>query len=273
MAETVHLPGVGDVKKSYAIGGAVLTAGIVGYAYYRKRQAGNAAASASTSTDTASTSAGIDPATGIPYSEEGIDPTTGLPYSQEGSGIGFSDTGGSYYGSGQITGYDQYGNPIYSTGITGSNIYDTNSAWATQAENDLQAMGVDYATAASAISKVLAGLSVTTAQENLFMEAVGLDGQPPQGYPKPVKVVDSPAQSGSGSGSGGSTGGSTVIVPNETGKSAGQAHNDLVAAGLKPKATGSHQTPNMKVSRTSPSAGSKVTKGTTVEIITSGYVK
>ena len=267
MADTVHLPGVGQVKKSYAIGGAALIVGIVGYAYYRRSKANAAAAASSSTTSSTDTSGGIDPATGIPYSQEGIDPSTGLPYSQEGAGVGFSDTGGSYYGSGQITGYDQYGNPIYSTGITGSNQFTTNSGWATQAENDLQAIGVDYATAAQAISKVLAGLQVTTDQENLFMQAVGLDGQPPQGYPTPIKVVNTPAQPGGGTG-GGTGGGSTtkVRVPSlSRGETAGQMHNAIVAAGLTPVA-GAGQQADFVVSSISPAPGTEVNKGSRVVI-------
>lgn len=62
-----------------------------------------------------------------------------------------------------------------------------------------------------------------------------------------------------------------VTIPNEAGKSAGQAHNALVAAGLVPVAPPA-QRANMKVSHTNPAAGSTVPRGTRVTIATSGYV-
>ena len=196
MADTIDLPGTGPVQKKYVMIGGVVLAGTLGYAYYRNRRAAAAAAVTAPS----DSSVGVDPS---------IDPATGVPYASElgsgGADGGVSSYGGSYYGTGQITGYDQYGNPVYSTGITGNLQYTTNSGWATQAENDLQAAGYDFTTASQAISRVLAGLTVTSAQDQMFLQAVGLDGQPPQGYPTPVKIVDSPAQPVTTPSGGGST--------------------------------------------------------------------
>lgn len=185
MVDKINLPLTGPVsKKAVYIGGAI-TAGILGVAYWRHRQAANAAAASAAAPVTGS---GVDPNT--------IDPNTGIPYSEEDasgqiSGLdgGVSGYGGSYYGNGNIVGYSQDGQPIYGTGIIGSNVYTTNSEWATAAEDQLATIGVDTATAATAISRVLAGLSVTQAQQDLFMEAVGQVGQPPQGYPTPIKLV------------------------------------------------------------------------------------
>lgn len=63
----------------------LIVGAVVGlYAYYKYQQNN----SNSPSTTAAS---GIDPTTGLPYSEEGaIDPTTGIPYAQEGGGGGGS---------------------------------------------------------------------------------------------------------------------------------------------------------------------------------------
>lgn len=199
MAGTVKVPGVGEVKKTYVWIGAAATAGILAVAYYRHRNAANAAAANAATPVTGDTSQ---------YDPNAIDPNTGLTYAQEAASGqigaqegGVSGYGGSYYGSGNIVGYDQYGMPIYSTGIAGNNVYNTNADWATAAENQLQAQGVDYQTAANAISRILAGLSVTSQQQDLFMEAVGQLGQPPQGYPKPIKLQNAPTGPGSPSGS------------------------------------------------------------------------
>lgn len=66
-------------------------------------------------------------------------------------------------------------------------------------------------------------------------------------------------------------GSNLVTVPNTTGMSAGSAHNALVAAGLVPVAPPA-QRANMKVSHTTPAAGSRVPRGTRVTIATHGYV-
>lgn len=68
-----------------------------------------------------------------------------------------------------------------------------------------------------------------------------------------------------------SASGTTVKVPNVNGKSAGEAHDILVSAGLVPTAPRS-QRANMKVSRTAPAAGASVARGSKVTIYTSGYV-
>lgn len=169
----VHIPGMGEIpKKGAVIGGAVI-AGIVGVAYYRHRNASNATAATDTTGTTDTTTTGeIDPETGIPYADEinqndssGIDPSTGIPFIDEGSG------------GGGVT-----------TTPTPTNQFADNSEWALQAEADL---GGSTA-AASAINKVLGGVAVTSAEKNIFMEAIGLEGQPPNGYPQPIKMLDTP---------------------------------------------------------------------------------
>lgn len=264
MADTTHVPVIGNVNKKYlywGIGGVVVIGGII---YWRHQS--SAASTANTAT-TGSAASSFDP--------NAVDPNspTGQTYAEESSGDlgsfgygGVSDYGGSYYGNGDIVGYDQYGNPIYSTGITGNQTYTTNSEWATQAEDDLATMGVDSGTAATAISKILAGLPVTTQQQDLFMQAVGLDGQPPQGYPQPIKLTTTPSQPNPPT-----TNANTVTVPNVAGQSAGVAHDLIVAAGLVPTAP-SAQKPEMKASGTNPKAGTKVKSGSKVTIQTSGWM-
>ena len=185
--DTIKLPGVGPVKKEYVIAGAAVTAGIVGYAWFRRKNANAAAASADTSTTTQAPdpSSAIDPSTGLTYAEESADNSTGYGYSGYG-GYGGASDGQSQYG------YDIYGNPIPApTGLGSGGALTTNDEWATQAEADLLNAGVTQAVSATAIGRVLAGLTVTTDQQGYFLQAVGLLGQPPQGYPTPIKVSQS----------------------------------------------------------------------------------
>jgi hypothetical protein len=91
MDGTVKIPGIGPVKKSWAIAGAAATAGIVGFAYYKHRSASSASQAASGT----SAGTGTDPATGYPYgspqdqaalaaqqtsTSASVDPETGFPY-------------------------------------------------------------------------------------------------------------------------------------------------------------------------------------------------
>ena len=78
-----------------------------------------------------------------------------------------------------------------------------------------------------------------------------------------------PAGGGTGTGTGGDKG--LITVPDLAGKSAGDAHNALVALGLVPVAPPA-QRANMKVWYTNPRAGSEVSKGTHVTIDTKGYI-
>lgn len=257
MADNVHVPGLGEVKKPYLYGGIAAVVLIGGIMWYRNRQAAQAAAATTTSTDTSSQDpTAVDPnsPTGQTYAEEAAGNLGSFPYG------GVSDYGGSYYGTGNITGYDQYGNPIYSTGITGNQVYTTNSDWATAAESDAATLNIDTATAATAISRILAGLSVTTQQQDLFMQLVGLLGQPPQGYPKPIKVTDSPGQPGPPGTSG------TVTIPNVVGLEFGPAFNKLTNAGLisEPGKNGVNAT--WKVTAQSPKGGTKANKASIVKL-------
>lgn len=262
MADTIKIPLIGDVKKSYAIGGGIVLLGIGGIIYYRSKSA--AASAAASSDTTASTSTD----TSGSYDPNAIDPSTGETYGQEAlnsnygyGGIPASGYGGANYGSGSIIGYDQYGDPIYGTGASSVQTttgITTNSEWATEAENDLATLNVDTATAATAISKILAGLPVTSAQQDLFMQAQGLVGEPPpQGYPQPIKLTTTPAQPTPPT-----TGGTTLkVIPNVVGKTSENAVSELKSYGFTVGLNGS----GTVVSET-PKGGTKAKTGSRVDI-------
>jgi hypothetical protein len=116
-------------------------------------------------------------------------------------------------------------------------------------------------TVQAALGYALSGSPVTAAQKNLFMEAVGLLGPPPQGYP-PLNVQ------GSASGGGGASGSSNVKVPNVNGMSVNNGEAAIAAAGLKVHASGGPRNPKYtyKIVSQTPAAGKSVAKGSTVDI-------
>jgi hypothetical protein len=172
MSATINVPGVGPTKRAYVVAGVGVLGGVLVYAYWRRSQA----------TATAATVPAVVDSTG----------TDGL--TQDSTGDFNPGTGGGAFAP---YGYDLFGNPLPPpTGAGSGGPYTTNSDWATAAETALQDGGTTLASAALAVSRVLGGLSVSSAQRDLFLQAVGILGQPPQGYPTPIKLTDD----GSGSG-------------------------------------------------------------------------
>jgi hypothetical protein len=174
MADTIKLPGVGPVKKPMALAGLGVVGGILVYAYWRRSQAPSAALTEPTPTDSSVSTA-----------------DTG--YVQDSSAAGYNTVYPSAYSGGYSQyGYDIYGNPLPApTGAGSGGVFTTNLDWASAAESALEDGGIPLAVSTLAISRVLGDLSVTSAQRDVFMQAVGLVGQPPQGYPKPIKLTDS----------------------------------------------------------------------------------
>ena len=226
----VKLPGMGDVPKKYVVGGVVVGGGLAVVVYIRSRKA-----SANTANQTAAQATGgvTDPAGNTC---DAVDPNSGYcPGSPEdiswqqsnsgyyGTGAGVPDYGGGagVSGTGLVT--DPAGNQcaalaasgycpgtpqdLAAQGAAGSGgtvpaatggTPETNSDWMTAALAVLPG-GATSANEA-ALAGVLGGLTVTTAQKNIFLEAVGLEGQPPQGYPTPIKTSDTAQHPGTGAG-------------------------------------------------------------------------
>jgi hypothetical protein len=203
MPDQIKIPGLGEVPKKTALIAGAGAVGIIAIVAIRHRTSAATSSTPSATPGAASDSSAdpdaIDPNTGIPYSEEGGSDVAGysgyqIPYGTGGAGY---DAGGS--------GFDAAGYPIgseadlawqaeqdgtsatsTSTGIT------TNEEWVTEAESGVIPGSVS--TISAAVSKVLGGLAVTSAQKDLFLEAVGVIGNPPQGYPQPIKLTDTSAQ-------------------------------------------------------------------------------
>lgn len=159
---TITLPGIGKMKRSYAAAGLGVLVVILGVAYWRHA---NAPAEA-----TAEESAAADAVD--PYTAAGSD--TYAPY-------------------GKTSGGDVIAAPIdWGTGDGAGGTTSTNSQWSAEAIAVLVQTGMTEAAAAAAISGVLGGLGVTSDQESAFLRAVGTIGVPPQGYPKPIRLISTP---------------------------------------------------------------------------------
>ena len=133
-----------------------------------------AAAAPLPASGTGSTDPTIDPATGVPYSQEAaygaagasaIDPATGLPYSAEtGYGYGYGGTG--YYGGG--------------SGTPGPGSFTTNAEWAQYAEQYLtQNEGLGSGAVGAAIGRYVGGLRLTPEQVSVVEQAIAFAGLPP----------------------------------------------------------------------------------------------
>lgn len=283
----IKVPGLGNLNKKYVIGAVGVAVSIIVIITIRSRKASAAAATTAASAGTTgqvtdpagNTCAALDPGSGYcPGTEE-----DSQYYSEQSSALeNEGDEGGIAGGTGADSGgYDAAGYPLGSaadlawqtsqesgtattgTGTTGTTttgsagVPTTNSQWVTDAIAQLPG---DTGTLQTALSSVLGGITVTTAQKNLFLEAVGILGPPPQGYPTPIKTSDTAAQPG------GTTG--QVTIPNVTGYTAGAAHNAIDGAGLHAVAA-SGQKDTWIVTGTAPKTGTKVNSGSNVTILAS----
>jgi hypothetical protein len=251
----------------FLLGGS---AAVVGFLWYRHRQA-SAASSASpadaTTTGTAADASGIDPTTGVPYSQEmaantygGIDPATGIPYAEE-----LSATGGlgGFGTSGLTTGGAQ--GPTGLTGPAGPAGPSphvprphTNAQWATDAEDHLTpSHGAQRNALAAALGKYISGQAMTPEQESLANSAISYLGYPPVrgtgGFPPAMRTQASGGQGGRGK----------VKVPNVQGMQFPAASKALASAGLKARAV---PRPVGIVAFEVPSAGHDVSHGSTVAL-------
>jgi hypothetical protein len=282
----IHLPLAGDVSKKAAAGGALVIVSVIGVAYIRRMRnarttnnspSGGTAASAAGDTGMVTDPAGnqctaVDESGYCPGSEQSI------AYSQQAGsdtyddgydasdygdvGAGYGGWAGSSYGG---TGYYQdpdgnvcvtplsngYCPPVSSTGSTGSQ-YSSNEAWLTAAEQAMNSTALG-----EAAERIFAGLSVTTAQKDLFMEAVGLIGPPPQSYP-PINTTDTSGQPAPAA---------KVTVPNVVNEYREVAFPKITAAGLKYTVQGTIAKGHSGiVSAQNPKAGTSVAKGSNVTL-------
>jgi hypothetical protein len=269
-ADDIKIPLIGEVPKKYALGGVAVTVVIVGVVILRKRNAANSAGAANAGNASVS---GTDATGGMVTDPAGnvcaaLDGNSGYcPGSAEDQAYQSQQTGYGISGYGGMPGLDAGGYPIGSPGdiawqqsmnSTGNQI-TTNDEWIQQALTDVPG---DPGTIQQALAAVLGGLTVTTAQKNLFLEAVGINQEPPQGYPKPIKTLDTPGHPGGG-------GGTEITVPYVVNLNAVDAQRDLTNAGFKSTLTGPHFTSGHGtriITHQKPSGGTKTKKGSSVAL-------
>jgi hypothetical protein len=187
----VKIPGIGEVPKPLAIGGAVVGLA-VSYVAYKHISASKAAASSAATTAAAPVATGdpypSDGTTGNPSDPNSIDPTTGLTYGDE-ELEGVTDTGADDSGALQDVGDSA---PIDTgtttdTGTASSSAVTTPQQWAAAVEAQLPTLGYDASTVAAAVGRYIAGLSLTSAQATIIQAA--LAEVPYPGTAPPVQVT------------------------------------------------------------------------------------
>jgi hypothetical protein len=290
----VKLPGLGEVpKKGVAIGAAAVL-GVVTIAYIRRARnasttnaspSGGTAAAAAGSTDlqtdpAGNTCAAVDPSSGYcPGSEQ--DQAYQAEQSSGYYGSALDDYGDSEDAEGGLVSnspytyggpctdangnpgtYDSLGNCITTAGSTTPTspttpaVPTTAEEWVTQTAADIPGSAATFELAAA---KVFAGLTVTTAQKDLFLEGVGINPLPANiTYPQPIKTSDTSAQP--------APGGTKITVPNVVGMRREDAGPVIRRAGLNPSFSASEGT----VSDQAPKAGATASKGATVRLTLKG---
>jgi hypothetical protein len=183
-----------------AVGGTLIIAGVM---VYRKRQAA--------ATDAVAVAAGtadgndIDTETGFPYGS--TEDQTAL--AEMGSGALPTQSNSSAFQTGNVIGYDQFGDPIYGASPSGSSGTFTNNAQWTQAAL-ASLVSADDSTDSGVISDALGvyinGGNPTAAQVSLIEQAIALEGPVPvpnaDGYPPGIHTPAATTTGGGGAGTG-----------------------------------------------------------------------
>lgn len=132
---------------------------------------------------TTSAASGIDPMTGVPFSQE-IDPNTGLPFSQE-AGIGGSPIGSPF---GALSGMSL--NPLTGQFQPAQSLLPTtptsNPQWMQAAESYLVGLGFDPTATASALGRYLSGTTLSADQLGIVQAGIGGFGTPPTAVKAPT---------------------------------------------------------------------------------------
>lgn len=187
---------IGGVKKEYVYAGIAVAVVTLGVVYFRSKSSGSN--STGTVTDPAgNVCAALSPGSGYcPGTPEDL-AYAGNTATGSGGLIG-SDS--SSFVGGQIIGYDQYGNPIYSsssnqTGVPGG--FTNNAQWAQAAQQFLtdSDQNTNAETINDALGNYINGRPVTAAQRSIIQQAIAFEGMPPVGGTNgnPPGIVDSTA--------------------------------------------------------------------------------
>lgn len=246
------------------IGGSVIIGGYVEYRHHKSTGSWNPFNSGSA----AGNGTGIDPVTGMPYSQDNaIDPITNLPYlaeAQQYGSVQAAESSVSAYGQSSASGtgiapnVDTGGggsNPA--PGSVGSSTYTSNAAWAQAATAGLADIGYPETDVATALGDYLTGTPVTPTQAGYIQTALAEFGQPPVGT---FQIIRQPVTT---------PGPEMKTVPYVEGLDLEEAQRDVTAAGLKSTAAGPAfiaGTGTRIVTGQSPAAGTKLTANSNVKL-------
>jgi Fibronectin type III domain len=165
---TMNVPGIGSVNSKWVWGGAAVTAGIVGYAYWRQNKAA-ADVPVDPNADQSSTDYNVDQGTGY-----------GTVYGTDPYGDGYTD---GY----PTSGYYPY--PYATSPTPPPPVSDQD--WNSRVVEYLQELGTDGTTASLAISKYQLRECLTAQQADIVRQAIGRFGSPPQSTD--LRIIQCPA--------------------------------------------------------------------------------
>jgi hypothetical protein len=148
MPETVKLPGVGPVKKTWVYVGGALIVGIVGYAYFSRATGGGGG-------EDLEPSPGVIPEDYGEFAEDRYPPPTSV-------------------GSGSV---DDFG---------AGSIINTNTEWFAAALSGLADAGYEPLNVAATLGKFLSRQGLSADEKVVIQAAKGMVGEPPQGGPWPI---------------------------------------------------------------------------------------
>jgi len=259
---------IGGIKKKTLLIGAVATGGLVVVVVWMRTKS-------SATQSTANQASVTDPAGNVCAA---LDPNSGycpgtpqdLEYqSQMGTALG---TDSSSYVGGQVIGYDQYGNPIYSSSapVTGPGSYVNNAEWAQAAESYIiqEEPNADPGTVGAALGAYIEGQQVSSDQRSIIEQAIAFQGSPPvpgpNGDPPNINEASTPTGTTTTTTS---TSNATIAVPKVEGLGIDPAEAALTNAGLVPKLNTAVKggTSYVIISQT-PGAGTKVKLGSRVDL-------
>lgn len=231
--------------------GIVAVGGVSAVVIWRRKAAQQASANPASATTSDTTGQGIDPQTGFPVGSP--EDEQALQQAQSGytSGFGYDPYAGGGFDPFLGAGVGGGSGGGSTGGATGTTAPANNDHWLTEAENRLP--NGHSTQVENGLLRVLAGQPVTQAQRVAFLEALAITGEPPEGYPKPIKVTHSAGDQGGSH--------QKTVVPNEVGKQYAIAVADLGAHGLK-----AHREGAGKIVQQRPTAGEEVRRGTVVHL-------
>lgn len=244
----------GTVPKGGIYVAVLAGGGAVIYAYVKKKNKAKTPQATQAGLGTGTGQYGYGSST-YGYGNYGYGAYTYQPY-----GYGFGPNGLGEYPGGNYYGYGYYGAGVP---VEVPQQASTNAQWSQAAVSALTAQGYTGQQVLGALGPYLSGQAVNQSQEAIIQAAIAVEGYPPI----PGASGNPPGINHGTSGGGGGGGDSDKVpVPNVIGGSAGDAHNIIVAAQLKPvsKPRTINDPSFWKVTQQTPKAGTQVSQHSTV---------